>query len=74
MEGAVNVRPAASRSGGVLRGPEEVLSRQVRELTEYFAGVGPTATRMSKFPLWLPRSPVTEHYNHRKAMAQTGAT
>src|SRR5689334_24545287 len=42
---------------GVLRGTEDGLCRQVRKLAEDFAGVEPTATRVSKFPIWLPRSP-----------------
>jgi hypothetical protein len=41
----------------VLRGTEDILCRQVRKLAEDFAGVEPAATRVSKFPIWLPRSP-----------------
>ncbi|MES2784832.1 MAG: hypothetical protein V4684_05160 [Pseudomonadota bacterium] len=36
---------------GVLRGTEDVLCRQVCKLAEDFAGVEPTATRVSKFPV-----------------------
>jgi hypothetical protein len=41
----------------VLRGTEDGLCRQVRKFAGDFASVEPTATRVSKFPIWLPRSP-----------------
>lgn len=44
----------------VLRGTEEVLCRQVRKLTEDFAGAEPRATRVRKFPILLPLSPAFE--------------
>jgi hypothetical protein len=53
----------------VLRGTEDVLCRQVRALAEDFAGVDPTATRVSKFPLWLPRSPAYDRsFDMREAL------
>jgi hypothetical protein len=54
---------------GVLRGTEDVLSRQVSQLAEEFAGVEPTATRVSKFPIWLPRSPALDRsFDMREAL------
>jgi hypothetical protein len=54
---------------GVLRGTEDVLCRQVRNLAEDFAGVEPTATRVSKFPIWLPRSPALDKsFDMREAL------
>lgn len=54
---------------GVLRGTEEVLSREVCKLAEDFAGVEPTATRVSKFPVWLPRSPAFDKsFDMREAL------
>jgi hypothetical protein len=54
---------------GVLRGTEDVLSRQVSKLAEDFAGVEPTATRVSKFPIWLPRSPALDRsFDMREAL------
>jgi hypothetical protein len=54
---------------GVLRGTEDVLSRQVCQLAEEFAGVEPTATRVSKFPIWLPRSPALDRsFDMREAL------
>ncbi len=53
----------------VLRGTEDVLCRQVRKLAEDFAGVEPTATRVSKFPIWLPRSPAFDRsFDMREAL------
>lgn len=53
----------------VLRGTEDVLSRQVCKLAEDFAGVEPTATRVSKFPIWLPRSPALDRsFDMREAL------
>lgn len=53
----------------VLRGTEEVLSRQVSKLADDFAGVEPTATRVSKFPIWLPRSPAFDRsFDMREAL------
>lgn len=52
-----------------LRGTEDVLSRQVCKLAEDFAGVEPTATRVSKFPIWLPRSPAFDRsFDMREAL------
>ncbi len=54
---------------GVLRGTEDVLSQQVCKLAEDFAGVEPTATRVSKFPIWLPRSPALDRsFDMREAL------
>jgi hypothetical protein len=54
---------------GVLRGTEDVLSRQVSKLAEDFAGVEPTATRVSKFPIWLPGSPAFDRsFDMREAL------
>ena len=54
---------------GVLHGVEEVLCRQVRKLAEDFAHVEPTATRVSKFPIWLPRSPAFDRsFDMREAL------
>jgi hypothetical protein len=54
---------------GVLRGTEDVLSRQVSKLAEDFAGVEPTATRVSKFPIWLPFSPAFDRsFDMREAL------
>lgn len=54
---------------GVLRGTEDALSRQVGKLAEEFAGVEPTATRVSKFPIWLPRSPALDRsFDMREAL------
>lgn len=54
---------------GVLRGTEDILCRQVRKLAEDFAGVEPTATRVSKFPIWLPRSPALDRsFDMREAL------
>jgi len=54
---------------GVLRGTEEVLCGEVRALAEEFAGVDPTATRVSKFPIWLPRSPAFDRsFDMREAL------
>jgi hypothetical protein len=54
---------------GVLRGTEDVLCRQVRKLAEDFAGVEPTATRVSKSPIWLPRSPAFDRsFDMREAL------
>jgi len=54
---------------GVLRGTEDVLSRQVAQLAADFAGVEPTATRVSKFPFWLPRSPAFDKsFDMREAL------
>ncbi|MDP3619433.1 MAG: hypothetical protein Q8R63_06525 [Ramlibacter sp.] len=54
---------------GVLRGTEDVLCRQVRKLAEDFAGVEPTATRVSKFPIWLPIAPALDRsFDMREAL------
>ena len=54
---------------GVLRGTEEVLCRQVRKLAEDFADVEPTATRVSKLPIWLPGSPAFDRsFDMREAL------
>jgi hypothetical protein len=54
---------------GVLRGTEDALSRQVSKLAEDFAGVEPTATRVSKFPIWLPGSPAFDRsFDMREAL------
>lgn len=54
---------------GVLRETEDVLCRQVRKLAEDFAGVEPAATRVSKFPIWLPRSPALDKsFDMREAL------
>ena len=54
---------------GVLHGTEEVLCRQVRKLAEDFARVEPTATRVSKFPIWLPRLPAFDKsFDMREAL------
>ncbi|ROZ79838.1 hypothetical protein EEB15_02800 [Ramlibacter sp. WS9] len=53
----------------VLRGTEDVLCREVLKLAEDFAGVEPTATRVSKFPIWLPRSPALDRsFDMREAL------
>ena len=53
----------------VLRGTEELLCRQVGKLAEDFAGVEPTATRVSKFPIWLPLSPAFDRsFDMREAL------
>lgn len=53
----------------VLRGTEEVLGRQVAKLADDFAGVEPTASRVSKFPFWLPRSPAFDKsFDMREAL------
>lgn len=53
----------------VLRATEDVLSRQVCKLAEDFSGVEPTATRVSKFPIWLPRSPAFDRsFDMREAL------
>ena len=54
---------------GVLRGTEDVLCRQVRQLAVDFASVEPTSTRVSKFPIWLPRSPAFDRsFDMREAL------
>ena len=54
---------------GVLRGTEDALCRQVRQLAEDFAGVEPTATRVSKFPIWLPLQPAFDKsFDMREAL------
>lgn len=54
---------------GVLRETEEVLCRQVHALAEDFAGVDPTATRVRKFPYWLPLSPAFDRsFDMREAL------
>ena len=54
---------------GVLRETENILCRQVRKLAEDFAGVEPGATRVSKFPIWLPRSPALDRsFDMREAL------
>lgn len=54
---------------GVLRGTENVLCRQVRKLADDFAGVEPTATRVSKSPTWLVRSPAFDRsFDMREAL------
>ncbi|MBG9390481.1 hypothetical protein [Caenimonas aquaedulcis] len=54
---------------GVLRGTENALCREVRKFAEDFAGVEPTATRVSKFPTWLPRSPAFDRsFDMREAL------
>ena len=54
---------------GVLRGTEDALCRQVRQVAEDFAGVEPAATRVSKFPFWLPRSPAFDRsFDMREAL------
>lgn len=54
---------------GALRETEDVLCRQVRKLAEDFAGVEPTATRVGKFPFWLPRSPAFDRsFDMREAL------
>ncbi|TWO70652.1 hypothetical protein FN976_13925 [Caenimonas sedimenti] len=54
---------------GVLRGTEDALCRQVRKLAEDFSGVEPAATRVSKFPIWLPRSPAFDRsFDMREAL------
>lgn len=59
----------AGQVWGVLRGAEEALCREVRKLAEDFAGVEPTATRVSKFPIWLPRSPALDKsFDMREAL------
>lgn len=62
--------PARSEQAwGVLRGTEEVLCSQVRQLAEDFAGVEPAATRVSKFPIWLPLSPAFDRsFDMREAL------
>lgn len=53
----------------VLRGTEELLCRQVGKLAEDFSGVEPTATRVSKFPIWLPLSPAFDRsFDMREAL------
>lgn len=53
----------------VLRGTEDILCRQVSKLAEDFAGVAPTATRVSKFPIWLPLSPAMDRsFDMREAL------
>ena len=71
----VNGRPAAAEAAPntllveLLRGTEELLCRQVRKLAEDFAGVEATATRVSKFPIWLPRSPAFDKsFDMREAL------
>jgi len=52
-----------------LRGTEDALCRQVRKLAEDFAGVEPAATRVSKFPIWLPISPALDRsFDMREAL------
>ena len=62
----------AARSGqawAALRVTEDALCQQVRQLAEDFAGVEPTATRVSKFPIWLPRSPAFDKsFDMREAL------
>ena len=59
----------AEQVWAVLRGTEEVLCRQVRKFAEDFAGVEPTATRVSKFPIWLPLSPAFDRsFDMREAL------
>jgi hypothetical protein len=54
---------------GVLRGTEDVLCQQVCRLAEDFAVVEPTATRVSKFPIWLPLSPAFDRsFDMREAL------
>jgi hypothetical protein len=62
--------PARSaQAWAALRGTEDALCRQVRQLAEDFAGVEPTATRVSKFPVWLPRSPAFDKsFDMREAL------
>jgi len=64
--------PDAARSEqvwAVLRGTEDALCRQVRQLAEEFAGVEPTATRVSKFPIWLPLAPAFDRsFDMREAL------
>lgn len=59
----------SDQAWGALRATEEVLCRQVRQLAEDFAGVEPAATRVSKFPIWLPRSPAFDRsFDMREAL------
>lgn len=52
-----------------LRGTEDVLCLQICKLAEDFAGVEPTATRVSKFPIWLPISPALDRsFDMREAL------
>ena len=54
---------------GVLRVTEDNLCRQIRKLAEDFAGVEPAATRVSKFPIWLPGSPAFDRsFDMREAL------
>lgn len=59
----------SERVWGVLRGTENALSRQVSKLAEEFAGVEPMATRVRRFPIWLPGSPAFDRsFDMREAL------
>lgn len=54
---------------GVLHGTEKILCRQVQKFAEDFASVEPTATRVSKFPIWLPGKPAFDRsFDMREAL------